>query len=385
MIINVAKGQWVQTNFPTSYEVNDILLYNNKIFAGVEYVGIYVSTDNGDTWNMYNNGISNLTVISLGANGSYLFAGKYGGYYFSTNNGASWTESANSDNKSFSHFLVNNGKIYAGTSEGLFLSTNNGTSWSDLTKNLLTDNTIHGIAIKGSNIYVTTQTKGVWVSSNNGTSWNAINNGITIKGMYMGAIAISGSNIIVGTDDGVFLSSDNGTNWQKVNGLEYVRNIVMTGNNVLAGGPYGIILSKDNGASWITIFDKWVESLYITGGYVLAGTNVEGIWKRNLSDILDVNEIGNRKEELGIKISPNPVNQSSVVSYKLSERSHVKVKVIDMIGREVGQLTINNEQLTIENEGEHTISLNAGKLRSGVYFLKIETDKGFDGRKFIIN
>ena len=46
-------------------------------------------------------------------------------------------------------------------------------------------------------------------------------------------------------------------------------------------------------------------SLAISGTIFLQGLD-EGVWKRSLSDILGVNELGNRNEELGIKVYPNP-------------------------------------------------------------------------------
>ncbi|MBK7868352.1 MAG: hypothetical protein IPJ75_15960 [Ignavibacteriales bacterium] len=51
---------------------------------------MYISTNNGTSWNAVNNGLTNSNVSALDVSGTNLFAGTNGGgVYLSTNNGTS--------------------------------------------------------------------------------------------------------------------------------------------------------------------------------------------------------------------------------------------------------------------------------------------------------
>lgn len=60
---------------------------------------------------------------------------------------------------------------------------------------------------------------------------------------------------------------------------------------------------------------------------------------------------------------PNPFNPATTIIYKLAENSYVKLKVYDMLGREVAKLV--DEQ---KKPGAYSAIFNAENLASGVYF-----------------
>lgn len=71
---------------------------------------------------------------------------------------------------------------------------------------------------------------------------------------------------------------------------------------------------------------------------------------------------------------PNPFNPNTIIRYSLPEKTHVRLKVFDTIGREV-RVLFDREQF----QGEHQTSWNGrdnfGRLvASGVYFYRIETN-----------
>jgi hypothetical protein len=56
---------------------------SGHIFAGTYRSGVFRSTDNGDSWTEVNNGLTNMTVLSLVVNaGGHIFAGTDGGGIF---------------------------------------------------------------------------------------------------------------------------------------------------------------------------------------------------------------------------------------------------------------------------------------------------------------
>ena len=76
---------------------------------------------------------------------------------------------------------------------------------------------------------------------------------------------------------------------------------------------------------------------------------------------------------------PNPFNPVTVISYQLPVQSHVSLKVYDVLGREVE--TLLNE---VKDAGYYSFDFNAGKISSGIYFYRVETNTGFVQTKKMI-
>ena len=94
---------------------------------------------------------------------------------------------------------------------------------------------------------------------------------------------------------------------------------------------------------------------------------------KSMSNVVSSKDVG--IEELGIetlelRISPNPVEQTSVISYQLSAKSSISIKVYDLMGREVKQLAMSNEQLA----GKHDVEMDMSGVEKGVYFVKLEVN-----------
>lgn len=66
---------------------------------------------------------------------------------------------------------------------------------------------------------------------------------------------------------------------------------------------------------------------------------------------------------------PNPFNPTTVINYTLATNSTVRLKVFDILGREVATLT--NER---KPAGNYTVRFNGANLASGVYFYRLETE-----------
>ncbi len=63
---------------------------------------------------------------------------------------------------------------------------------------------------------------------------------------------------------------------------------------------------------------------------------------------------------------PNPFNPGTLIRYELPEASHVRLRIHDMLGREVATLTDEMKQ-----PGVHAVSWDASGLTGGVYFLRL--------------
>jgi hypothetical protein len=73
---------------------------------------------------------------------------------------------------------------------------------------------------------------------------------------------------------------------------------------------------------------------------------------------------------------PNPFNPSTIISYKLKEKSNVTIKVYSVLGKEVAEL-VNKDQ----ESRNYQIEFNASNLPSGIYIYKITAGKFSEVRK----
>lgn len=76
---------------------------------------------------------------------------------------------------------------------------------------------------------------------------------------------------------------------------------------------------------------------------------------------------------------PNPFNPTTEISWQLPVRSHVILKVYDILGKEV--LTLVDEA---ETAGNHKIEFNAGNLTSGIYFYTLNAGSFHKTKKLVL-
>lgn len=82
---------WEQTNGPFGGTIGSLAINaNGDAFAGA-FGGVFRSTDNGDSWQQINNGLTNTLVRTLAINdNSDIFAGTSDGLFRSNDNGDNW-------------------------------------------------------------------------------------------------------------------------------------------------------------------------------------------------------------------------------------------------------------------------------------------------------
>jgi len=76
---------------------------------------------------------------------------------------------------------------------------------------------------------------------------------------------------------------------------------------------------------------------------------------------------------------PNPFNPSTTIKYELPEAADVKLKVFDLLGREVSVLV--NE---IRSRGVHEVKFNGNNLASGVYLYRMQAGNYVETRKLLL-
>jgi hypothetical protein len=76
---------------------------------------------------------------------------------------------------------------------------------------------------------------------------------------------------------------------------------------------------------------------------------------------------------------PNPFNPSTNISFSITNRSYVSLKIFDFLGRQVASLV--SEELSA---GDYTRQWNASKFASGIYFSRLQAGLYNETKKIIL-
>ncbi len=235
------------------YNSNVTCFYVSKagyILAGTSSKGIFISSDDGDTW--LNLGLLNISIASIAVDTlDRIFAGTRGsGIYISSASHDEWGKAnPDFDFHTFSSMLITSENIIFAGGTGIYRSTNDGKAW-ELKNNGLGNWPVYSLVLnqKG-NIYAGTDLGGFFISSDKGETWNKSNEGLT--NIELTSLATNSSaHIFAGTwRGGVFRSIDYGMNWAVVDsGLtnNQIYSLVVSSNNYLFAGTLRGIFRTSN-------------------------------------------------------------------------------------------------------------------------------------------
>jgi spore germination protein YaaH len=141
----------------------------------------------------------------------------------------------------------------------------------------------------------------------------------------------------------------------------------------------------DDSLSWAKKFDSIkVKNIAGTGMWALGYDGVEtdlwGAIKNAFTLPTTISSAKNIPDIFALEQNfPNPFNPTTVIRYQLPSASHVTLKVFDVLGNEVATLAHG-----IFSEGGHTVSFDASKISSGVYFYFIQTENFSDVKKMVV-
>ena len=112
-----------------------------------------------------------------------------------------------------------------------------------------------------------------------------------------------------------------------------------------------------------------ILALSDSGTYSSGITNICGSVTKRIAKLKVQKEVGIVKVQsvkFNVQFYPNPVNENTVISYKLSANCHVSLKIFDVMGREIEKIVDE------ENEkGQHAIKFDDEGLKEGLYFYRI--------------
>ncbi len=359
--LNLSTGIATPWNPNANGVVQTLLTYNSKVYAGGFFTNIgdsarsYIaaldtsSTGLATNWNPSPNNY----VYALAASGSTLYAGgnftqmmsdssirKYiAAFNLSTGKSVPWDTSANGSVRTLA---AANGTLYAG---GYF--TYFGDTTSTAIRNFIA---------------------AVDASTGKATSWNPGAN------TYIEALAISGSTIYAGGYSTAFGGSST--------------TFVETPRNYLAA-----LSLNDNGSvtGWDPEPNSYVYALSTFGSNVYVGgdfSSIAGTYHSSVAGLTSSYTITGVRKNSGASLPmifalnqnyPNPFNPSTIISFQIPASSHVTLKVYDMLGREI--TTLVDEMQTA---GSHSITFNASRYASGVYFYRLQAGSYTAAKKLVL-
>jgi len=181
--------------------------------------------------------------------------------------------------------------------------------------------------------------------------------------------------------------------------ITYDSQLIAGGFFIRAGGLIADRIAAWNGFSWsplgsgiggeyssyqsveaLTVYDN---NLIAGGDFTIAGGKVSAYlaeWtKGNPTDVNDDNRTRVLPEQYRLSQNyPNPFNPSTDISFSLPKAEHIKLEIYNIMGQKVS--TLVNEY---KKAGVYTVSWNANKVASGIYFYRLTAGEFIQTKKMM--
>ncbi len=401
----VKKSNGITIGPGALYEFDEsIFEYNGNLFTGA-WNGIYISSDHAETWQLTNVTGEGIQAKNFVEHNGILFAARESinspiGYK-SLDGGVSWINLTGPSFFNIITFFSEPSKLWAGTIDGVWLSTDNGTTWEVRNNGLSADPYSSSIIRVNGNLITALKFggSGIYLTMNDGLNWNIFSDGLPfLTGIYK----------LLEYDNRIFAVTSNGL-WQR-----NIAQVPVEFTSFTAAVSYNQILLKWETATETnnkgfeverqftsiqpSVGNEWEEVGFVNGfgtttekhnyqfkdenldvgcyNYRLKQTDFDGSFE--YSNIVSVNLETMRQFELRQNY-PNPFNPTTQISYTLPEDGFVSLKIYNTLGQQVAELV--NE---FNKEGVHSVSFNAEKFSSGIYFYKIESENNSLVKKMLL-
>lgn len=204
-IYDFQKNSWGNTlaKPATSKNIDVVNIYKSKIYIGTQDDGIFITSDNGKSWKMYNKGLQNLAIRRIAIIDKKMFVATNGGLY-------SLNEQENKWDFEFGHRLLQvngitgvDGEIYIGTNQGVYKSNKQYKNW----KQIMTNISLHNISADDQHVYALAYNE-LFSSADKGETWRSVQQGLP-KGLYTFQLKQKGDKVFIGQWDGVYKKEGN--------------------------------------------------------------------------------------------------------------------------------------------------------------------------------
>jgi hypothetical protein len=279
-LTQIAIGQaiWQQYQGPFVGGVASYATKSDTIFIGTP-MGVYSSTDKGNTWTVtglkesWHNAIltnNNLLISQLG---------------YSQDNGKNWSSYLNGWHEGFRALYSFKGIVYAGTDNGVFKFNSDDKSWASKNSGIKgeefwqKDSIITSFTSIGNILFCGTFNKGMFFSRDSGETWNkssVISSGNVKK-------LLNYKDTLFAIANGIFLSADSGQNWINIQynlATSNMSDIAVLNDTIILSTLNGIFKFNKSNLIWKSFNNESFETLFVTDN-ILFASNSYGLYRWN--------------------------------------------------------------------------------------------------------
>jgi photosystem II stability/assembly factor-like uncharacterized protein len=313
-------ADWAPVNSPTGGLISQILIHKNYLISCAPGAGIFISKDDGGSWEQITKGINSLRLTtSITSDDYYIYAANINGGVFRTSDlGITWTQIQRGiDDLLNSQYTINKIKkiktdLFICSSNGLYMSPDSGYTWFSKSSDLkgLSLNT-YDVEWFHDTLFLGTQL-GLYVSTDSAKSWPKV----LLQGtesyykIFLMNDKIYACYYDSQEDKKIFneiFESSNGSQWSlynpemfmnsnileftEFNGKEIISSEKSDGANLITS----VNISTNAGNNWSEIFshsDKFVQNshylftgLALTQNNIFLGTRYNGVLKKSYTGL----------------------------------------------------------------------------------------------------
>jgi photosystem II stability/assembly factor-like uncharacterized protein len=286
-------NDWNFINVSDSCKIYSVYQYNDKLYAGADSSRIFISSDNGITWDkvIIDEEAIYAKVTSIQSFGDFLYAttingGK--GFYYSSDEGDTWQPRSNIYLKQVVNSIATSqsGLLSGVSDKGIYSSGDNAMNWN---KQSIDSDSLKIIGFDTeASYYYAYGLGGVFRSDDFGKNWSAKNEGFEFDdSLNIIDLEATDKYVFATTENKIYKSSDQGDNWNSIN-TEFSENIKITtieiyGNRIVLGTKEnGIYYSEVENISWKSfnsgIAEDEITGFCITRNKLFASTMNSGIY-----------------------------------------------------------------------------------------------------------
>lgn len=211
-LFDFSSDRWepLPNSKPSSRNIDALCFFENKIFAGTQGEGVFVSENKGRSWKQINKGLEDHTIRKLVEIRGRLFAGTNGGLFSFGEETKAWGKEFGSNTLQVNGITCYNNQIYIGTNQGAFKASMDQNNW----ESIFPDRSLHNISAANGTIYAMVYNE-LFASKDEGANWQSDQYGMP-EGFYSFQVVALGNTVLVGQWDGIY-KKDKLSNWIKWN------------------------------------------------------------------------------------------------------------------------------------------------------------------------